>query len=666
MADAPNRTPRLAPTTAWTVVTDAPLIGLALAREAGLVLAWDEANHLVVLDTQGRRRTDTRASGRILTATMSDDGSLIAVLLEGTRLLLLDPELDAIADRSAPIDSTALAMDPHGRYLAIASRSKITQFYSRHGRPAGSFETLDPLLHLKFVPDRPRLIGASAYGALYSFDLEPEGSNGDLGASERWLTKVMSNVGRLSITGDGGVILTSCYTHGVQRYDSRGRNEGSYHLGGTAAFAVPDFAGRTIAVATTEGELALLNAAGGVRWKTTLPRGPVALECDALGRFVIYGLSTGEITLLDLEGNRRAQSEADPNTRAAPVVPRSATRHGGAIREPAWTVPIAQSEEQAETTVVAVLDEPPRIAAITNRNSLEILDIDGASLGEMPRIIGVGRIIRLAPGWITAATDRQVLVYDARQDVGQRLDLSLVELSHLVVRPESYGLAIVQERDRIGRASVAGRWIWKRELRDPIEELAIGPDAWTAVSTEDGQLLIFDASGERAATYRSPETEPLALTAAPTGAPPDVAWISLGRMAQRLRGHGPDGRVVWESAVPWETWQVHPLESTIVLEAADGRTIAFNGNGDVVTESRAESPPGLLLEDSDGIPLRLVKQPEHLICADLTGRVRWRSLVKEPLGPIAAGRVGVAVLVGRALAFYPADPIEPAAELPGD
>ncbi len=48
------------------------------------------------------------------------------------------------------------------------------------------------------------------------------------------------------------MILASCYTYGIQRFDIRGGNEGAYHLGGTAAHAVPDFAGRMIAVATLE------------------------------------------------------------------------------------------------------------------------------------------------------------------------------------------------------------------------------------------------------------------------------------------------------------------------------------------------------------------------------------------------------------------------------
>ena len=66
--------------------------------------------------------------------------------------------------------------------------------------------------------------------------------------------------------------------------------------------AVPDFPGRTIAAATLEGELAIMNSAGNVRWRTRLPRPAIALEIDPLGRYVIYGHSTGEIVRLDLFG----------------------------------------------------------------------------------------------------------------------------------------------------------------------------------------------------------------------------------------------------------------------------------------------------------------------------------------------------------------------------
>jgi hypothetical protein len=42
----------------------------------------------------------------------------------------------------------------------------------------------------------------------------------------------------------------------------------------------------------------------------------------------------------------------------------------------------------------------------------------------------------------------------------------------------------------------------------------------------------------------------------------------------------------------------------------------------------------------------------HVICATLDGRVRWRAVAEESLGPFTAGRAGVAILIGQSLAWF--------------
>ena len=479
MSEPPGRTTsRLAPAPAWTVLTDAPLRGLGLAREAGTILVWDEADGIYLLDTGGRHRSVSRAPSRVLAGAISDDGSLVALLGEGSRLWLLGPDFQMTVDRQGPPEASTLAIDPHGRYVAVASKLGLTQIYNRHGRPAGRFETRQPLAHLCFVPDRPLLLGAAAYGTLAAVALAATGNLGRLQAEVLWQESLMSNVGRLATSGDGGLVLASCFTHGVQRYDLRGQNEGSYHLGGSAAFAVPDFAGRTIGVATLEGELAVLSPGGNVRWKTGLIRPAIALETDPLGRFLIYGHATGEVVRLDLDGAERPA----PASGTAAEPSRPGPSRSGSLRKPDWTAEAVATEDQAETAVLTVLDDPPRIGLISATNRLRIFTAGGRDLGKAPEILGVGRIARTAPGWIAAATDRQIVLYDARRNSAQRIDLSLVEITHLAIHPDSFGLAIVQERDRLGRATPAGRWIWKRSLKSPAEDLAIGPDGVLALT----------------------------------------------------------------------------------------------------------------------------------------------------------------------------------------
>ena len=374
-------------------------------------------------------------------------------------------------------------------------------FLNRFGRPAGRLETIQPLAHLCFLADRPFLVGAAAFGMLVGVEVDGSRTSGRLDPEIAWQDRLISNVGRLTVSGDGGMILASCFTHGIQRFDLQGRNEGSYHLGGTVSHAVPDFPGRTIAAATLEGELAIMNSAGNVRWRTRLPRPAIALEIDPLGRYVIYGIF-----------DRRDRPPRPVRSRAR-LAARTAARHGGtrrpaagarrlrtatgSVRRPDWTVPAVVTHAAGRDGRARGDRGPrPRGRFSPARIGFSFTRPPVRSSGQGPDMDGVGRILRTAPGWLAAATDRQIVLCDLRRSTHRRLDVSLVELTHLAIRPDSFGLALVQERDRIGRVTASGRWVWKRELKSPVEDLAIGPEGFAAVTTDDGQLLIFDPAGE--------------------------------------------------------------------------------------------------------------------------------------------------------------------------
>jgi hypothetical protein len=672
MAEMGGRTStKLEPVTGWTVVTEAPLKGLSLAREAGRILAWDEGNQLYLLSAQGESLSFSRVQYRIAAGAISDEGSLIALLGDGedASLLMLDADFDLKVERPAPTESSFLTIDPHGRYVAVGSRLGAVNFLNRYGRPAGRLETIQPIAHLCFLPDRPLLIGAAAFGMLVGVEIMVGRGSGRLEPEILWQDRLMSNVGRLTVSGDGGMILASCFTHGIQRFDLRGRNEGSYHLGGTVSHAVPDFPGRSIAAATLEGELAIMNSAGNVRWRTRLPRPAIALEMDPLGRYVIHGHATGEIVRLDLFGpapgtERPAEAEGTgsrgklartPGPGAAGVAGAAVRTATGSIRRPDWTVPLVQSESQAETAVLTVTEDPDCVAAFTSPHKLQLYTTSGQKLGQGPDMTGVGRILRTAPGWLAAATDRQVVLYDLRRSTQRRLDVSLVELTHLAIRPDSFGLALVQERDRIGRVTPSGRWIWKHELRSPVEDLAIGPEGFAAATTNDGELMVFDPTGEPVAGARFDPSDAPLLIEAPEGSPSGVVWLTLERRMQQLTGHDLHGKILWKCPLPWEGWSVIKVGRFGVVSSADGRVLACDGSGAIRFEGPASGTSNDVFSvDEDGEPLRISRRGVHLICTTLDGRVRWRAVAEENLGPFTAGRAGVAILIGQALAWFKA------------
>jgi len=650
---------RLEPEPAWTLVTDSPLKGISLAREAGTILVWDEGNQLYLFDRDGESQSVSRVPNKIQAGTISDDGSLIALVVDADEagLMLLDADFNVSVQRAAPSDATCMAVDPHGRYLAIGTRLNALHFVNRFGRPAGRLETMESLSHLCFVPDRALLLGAAAFGMLVGVALAPGGSPGKLDAEIVWQDRLMSNVGRLAVNGDGAMILASCFTLGVQRFDLHGRNEGSYHLGGTVSQAVSDFPGRTLAASTLEGDLAVMNSAGNVRWRTRLSRPVVALEIDPLGRYLIYGHATGELVRLNLFRGASGRSPARAARRPAAAAGQPVRPGGGSVRQPDWVIKVVESDQQAETAVISVQDEPPRVALFSSPHRLQLFKITGEKPEQGLDMTGVGRILRTAPGWLAAATDRQIVLWDLRREEKRRIDVSLVELTHLAIKPDDYGLALVQERDRIGRLTTSSRWIWKHELQAPVEDLAIGAGGLTAVTTNGGQLLVFDPAGEPKVGFTFDPDDPPLLIEAPEKSGPDVAWISLARHGQWLRGHGPKGEVVWELPMPWEGWALLRMGRLAGVTAVDGRVLTCDGLGTIRDESPASGEASdVFCLDAEGEPVRISRRGVHLICASLDGRVRWRSVVDEPFGPLAAGVQGTAVVIGKSLAWFKNQP----------
>ena len=176
------------------------------------------------MNARGETLSTSRVPNRILAGSISDEGSLIALLVEAedAGLLLLSADFDILSERPAPSESSFVTIDPHGRYLRWRTRQNAAYLINRFGRPAGRIETMEPLSHLCFVPGRPLMVGAAAYGMLVGIALDPGRPQGRLDAEIVWQDRLMSNVGRLALDGEGSMILASCFTLGIQRYRSDG------------------------------------------------------------------------------------------------------------------------------------------------------------------------------------------------------------------------------------------------------------------------------------------------------------------------------------------------------------------------------------------------------------------------------------------------------------
>ena len=137
-------------------------------------MAWDEADQVYLIDLDG----ETIASRRTGENRLRDDrrhrnahrrvgtGGRRAALAFGLRAW-------PIAERAIGREPTALAIDPHGRFVALSAKPNTTKLFTRFGKPAGEFETLQPIAHLQFVATERLLVAGAAYGSIFGVELEP-------------------------------------------------------------------------------------------------------------------------------------------------------------------------------------------------------------------------------------------------------------------------------------------------------------------------------------------------------------------------------------------------------------------------------------------------------------------------------------------------------------
>ncbi len=257
-------------------------------------------------------------------------------------------------------------------------------------------------------------------------------------------------------------------------------------------------------------------------------------------------------------------------------------------------------------------------------------------------MIGVGRILRTAPGWLAAATDRQIVALrpEAQRSPRARREPGPAHAPGHQSRRLRAGTGAGARPDR--PADNLGRWVWKHELQSAVEDLVIGPQGFAAVTTTGGQLLIFDPAGAITIGFGFDATDPPLLIEAPRRL---ARW---SRMAQ-------PGTAVAMAARPWpcaarcsgtgrspgRAGRSTASGGLALIAAADGRALLATDQAHFTARDRQAATP--TTSSTSTVPASRFASHEKaftLICSALDGRVLWRTVVDQAAGPVAAGTAG--------------------------
>ena len=275
----------------WGFSTDAPLVAVRVAREGGRTLVADAGGGLYRLDPAGRVEHLTRGLKDLTALAFADAGTAAAAAFGADTLGWIEPDLKVKWRQPMPAKITAVAVDPHGRHAAVALSNGDVTVYTNRRRKLARFTALRPLDHLHFLAARPLLVGAADRGLIAAYDLR---------GRQELDVKTWANCGDLAVTGDGARMAVAAFNLGVQRFDGDGRVRDTLSTGGSPAKVALPFRGAgPLAVATLEGDLFRLTAAGAVDWSAPAPAPIAGLALDAAGRLLTVGFETGRVVRLE-------------------------------------------------------------------------------------------------------------------------------------------------------------------------------------------------------------------------------------------------------------------------------------------------------------------------------------------------------------------------------
>jgi hypothetical protein len=275
---------------AWSHPVSAQLRGLALAREAGTVLAWDSQG-LYRFNVGGGLEVRGTAPGPVTACCAADDGSGYGAVGAEGQVWLLGPDFVPRWERSQPRRPLAVALEPLGAHLAVADAGGGLSVYDPQGRLVWQASSPRPLHFLAFVPEQPALLASADFGLVCCFGH---------GGRVVWRNGLVAHVGSLAVSGTGTALL-ACFTEGLCVYPAGQPRQQRLPRAGPCRLAALSYSGEVVLTAGLENQVSLRDRKGVARAEQLLEGPPVALALGPLGDHAVLALADGRVLRLDLD-----------------------------------------------------------------------------------------------------------------------------------------------------------------------------------------------------------------------------------------------------------------------------------------------------------------------------------------------------------------------------
>lgn len=275
----------------WSLRWNHPPRGLALARESGHLLLWDDANWITLFDASGRRQGQVHRPRRIAAAAISEDGSAVACA-DSDGVCWLGPDLYARWEQPAGTKPLAVAFDAQGEVLVCSDSAGHVRAFERMGNLVGEAQSPRPVHQMAVSLSDAEVLCAGEYGYVASLDLFTK--------TWRWRDTPVVHHGSVALVGADGSALVACFSDGVRGYDREGRPLKFEEPLPPCRSLCTSYDGTLIVAGGLDTQLYAADRRGRRRFQFNLDGPATALGLDSLGARLFATVGTHAVVCFDL------------------------------------------------------------------------------------------------------------------------------------------------------------------------------------------------------------------------------------------------------------------------------------------------------------------------------------------------------------------------------
>ena len=265
-------------------------VGLSAGADSTDLMAWDAHGGITLHDEAGNVLAKRLVNG-VISAALSADGKRAVAVTRNGLIHILDKKLAQCLEIHAKAQASSVAIDKHGRQIAVGFTDGTIGFWDGHGKEGSRFQAPSPAASMAFGIRHPWLAFAAGTGMAGCTD-----TNGAM----RWREGLPHQLGPIAMAGESGTWYLPCHDGGLVSYGPLGAPHRIVPRAPACRLAACNHMGTIVAVGSDRGRLSLLRSQDEEPLTLDLPVRINCLAMDSAGTMIMAGLNDRRILWIRL------------------------------------------------------------------------------------------------------------------------------------------------------------------------------------------------------------------------------------------------------------------------------------------------------------------------------------------------------------------------------